>query len=101
MEKREFRRIVTPYSRILAKHIKPRLHHSYRKWLLFYLDYCFKYSRDTRSRSTLPHFLEKLRSKKCTLMECEQAAHAVELLFIMREAKPGEKPLRKEHCAAG
>jgi len=36
----------------------------YRKWLRYYIDFCFKYQFDPKKSESLPDFINKLRDKK-------------------------------------
>lgn len=56
------------------------LHVHYKKWLRYFIDFCRKYSPETRPEQ-VRLFIEKLKSKKQTPQQCKQAAHAVSLFF--------------------
>ncbi len=73
------------------------LHELYKKWLLYYLDFCRKYKFPPRQEKSLPPFLKKLQDKQQSKMQQEQAAAAAtqnqafnSLLFFYRHV------LRKE-----
>ena len=53
----------------------------YKKWLRFYLDYCQKYHFDPTRGESLSHFLNKLREKKQTKLQQQQASHAISLYY--------------------
>jgi hypothetical protein len=55
------------------------LHNYDRKWLRYDLDYCNKCQLPLLSSGSLPHFLNKLREKKQTGFQQEQAGEAVSL----------------------
>ncbi len=56
----------------IAEHHQPH----FRRWLRFYLDYCWKYQRDSSRRSSLSAFYEKLRDKGQADWQRQQAQQA-------------------------
>jgi len=53
------------YYALLARHqIPEKLHPHFLKWLWYYLDFCRKYNFKEADKKSLPHFIEKLKSKK-------------------------------------
>ncbi len=70
------------------------LHELYKKWLLYYLDFCRKYKFPPRQEKSLPPFLKKLQDKQQSKMQQEQAAVAIILYYdILRESgKLGTAP---------
>jgi site-specific recombinase XerD len=66
---------------LAAKNISENLRVHYKKWLRFYLDFCSKYHRDTNKTESLADFQQKLREKRQTEIQQQQAGHAVSLYF--------------------
>lgn len=54
----------------------------YLKWLRYYLDFCQKYRESPSHKENLTPFLNKLRTKHQTDLQCKQAHHAVTLITI-------------------
>jgi len=65
------------------------LHAHYRKWLRYFLDFSRKYSPSEAKSEQVRLFTEKLKSKKQTLQQCTQAAHAVSLFFESQKLQNG------------
>jgi len=68
----------------------------YRKWLRYYLDFCAKYQPPNSKSERVRLFIEKLRKKKQTPEQQQQAGHAVSLYFDEQKGKmtPSCLPLR-------
>lgn len=66
---------------LVERNISGTYHIHYKKWLRFYLDFCEKYLIDSSRRESLDAFLQKLRDKKQTETQRQQAAHAVSLYY--------------------
>ena len=62
----------------------------FKKWLRFYLDFCFKYEFDPENNASLPPFMEKLTSKGQSKMLRRQAYHAVQLYYSLKRSTGGE-----------
>lgn len=60
-------------------------HGYYLKWIRYFLDYCAKYNQENASAERVRLFLDKLRSKGQSEIQCRQAAHAVSLYMEMSE----------------
>jgi integron integrase len=72
--------VVSQYDAVLKKQKIAVSHYGeYRKWLRFFLDFCAKYPEPTETFRRLEPFLEKLREKKQSEGQREQAAHAIAL----------------------
>lgn len=56
----------------------------YKKWLRYYLDFCDKYPVPDANSDRVRLFCEKLRDKKQSESQREQAAHAVSLYLEMK-----------------
>lgn len=66
----------------------------FRKWLLYYCDFCHKYQKPYDSAESLDAFLDKLAQKKQPLSYRNQAADAISFYFKMlryRESVPAKK----------
>ena len=76
------RDILTRFQAILVKRAVPPAQHSYyKKWLRFYLDFCFKYEMKDSNKESLTQFIAELRKKNQTSDQQEQAAHAISLYY--------------------
>jgi integron integrase len=69
------------------------LHGLHKKWLRYFLDFCRKYDLPPAHRESLPRFVQKLKEKKQTTAQLEQAARAVTLYHEILKAK---SPSNKE-----
>ena len=77
------------YDTTLAQHhIPEKLHPYYLKWLRYYLDFCRKYNFKEADKKSLPHFIEKLKAKKQTDQQQNQAFEAIS---IFHEIEPVNK----------
>jgi len=69
--------ILASFDDILKRReIPARLHIHYRKWLRYFLDFCFKYSPPETKSEQVKLFIAKLRSKKQSPELCKQAQNA-------------------------
>jgi hypothetical protein len=66
---------------IKNKQIPDSIRPLYIKWLRYYFDFCKKYHFGHSRRESLPQFLEKLREKKQTSQQLQQAAQAINLYY--------------------
>lgn len=74
----------TAYDAVLIQNNVPIQQRAfYKKWLRYYWDFCHKYHFSTEKASSLPAFIEKLRSKHQSDVLCEQAKQAVLLYFSL------------------
>jgi hypothetical protein len=76
--------LASRYATWMARHdvaVEHRPH--YNKWLRYYWDFCQKYAREPTERQSFPAFREKLRSKKQSDSQCQQASAAVSLYYEM------------------
>lgn len=55
------------------------------KWLQFYFDFCTKYHHSKSATESLPPFLLKLKEKKQTASQLQEAKQAVKLFFQLVE----------------
>jgi integron integrase len=59
----------------------------FKKWLRYYLDFCAKYQFHATGKESLPEFLGKLREKKQTKAQQEQAAYAIRVFYEIVDEK--------------
>lgn len=77
----------------------------YKKWLRYFYDFSANDLNSGDKPEKVKRFLEKLRSKNQTPMQCQQAAHAVSLYFEMQSferqpEKPADGPNSSPHRIA-
>lgn len=63
--------------------VDARRHGEYRKWLLYYLDFCRKYGHGYLEERSLALFTEKLKDKGQRPFQIEEASRAVRLYCRM------------------
>ena len=61
--------------------VPPAAHVHYRKWLMYYLDFCLKYRHPPRDPDSLQDFLQKLASKNQSGAQQEQAVHSISIYY--------------------
>ncbi len=66
-----------------SKDIPANQHSYFLKWRRFYLDFCDKYTFDPHDPQSLPHFLEKLQSKRQGTFQQQQATEAVRIFLAI------------------
>jgi integron integrase len=71
---------------------------SFKKWLRYYLDFCAKYQFHATGKESLPAFLGKLREKRQTKAQQEQAAYAIRVFY---EIVDGKTPSRRSPVGQG
>ena len=54
---------------------------NYKKWLRYYLDFCFKYNYNHLNEDSVKLFIEKLKEKGQNSQQQKQAFHAVSLYY--------------------
>jgi integron integrase len=80
--------VLTRFEAILEKRaVAPIQRAAYKKWLRYFLDFCTKYSVPKNRSDQVRLFIDKLREKRQTPFQQNQAAHAVSLYFEM-QSKP-------------
>jgi integron integrase len=70
------------------------------KWLRYYLDFCQKYRKPEAEEGTLASFLDKLREKKQTKAQQEQASQAITLYYELIQARGGGNEVRSSQEVA-
>ncbi len=74
--------VLAQFNAILKQRKVPeRFHADYRKWLRYFLDFRSKYPPPDSRSEQVRLFIEKLRAKKQTPKQLNQAAHALSLFF--------------------
>ena len=90
--------IIVSYDALLVRKQIPRAAlQNYRKWLRYYLDFCDKYKFSPSETTSPQHFLKKLKEKKQSEIQQNQARHAI-LLF--QELKTENVPSLAKKAAA-
>jgi len=72
-------------NRMKTDGVSVEMHQEYLKWLRYYLDFCARYVVVHDETERLHLFIEKLRQKRQSDMQCQVAAKAVTLYFQMGE----------------
>jgi len=53
----------------------------YKKWLRYYLDFCYKYKHNPQTSESLPKFINKLRDKKQSKQQQKQAFDSIIIYY--------------------
>ena len=80
--------LLISYNRELGyKNIPAKEQQYYVKWLRYYLDFCNKYKFNPADVGSIPHFIEKLHSKRQSGFQKQQAKNAIKIYLglIARE----------------
>lgn len=82
--------ILNRFDAILEKRaVAPKQRADYKKWLRYFLDFCTKYPVPEARPDQVRLFIDKLRTKRQTPFQQNQATHAVSLfLKCSAKAKP-------------
>ncbi len=92
--------LVKKYDRLLINSdIPPNEYPACRKWLRFYLDFCKKYQHGYADNESLISFVAKLKSKKQSAFQQNQAQKAVNLYYSGIKNKTLVPISAKEHPA--
>ena len=78
-----------------SKTVPKKYHGLYKKWLQYYLDFCRKYDFSPDNPESLPHFIQKLRDKKQTEIQQEQANVAITLYYQLLKAGALEREIKE------
>jgi integron integrase len=63
------------------------------KWCRYFLDYCDKYPAAISQAEQLPFFIEKLKAKRQSELQCRQAIYAVSAFFaVQKQDAPAKLP---------
>ena len=66
----------------------------YRKWLRYYLDFCFKYHHEPVKKDSFAPFVQKLRDKNQTEQQRKQAFDAVSIFSQIEKEKADQDELQ-------
>ncbi len=81
------------YTTCLARHgVAVAQQPHYTKWLRYYWDFCQKYAREPTARQSFPPFREKLRAKRQSEAQCQEAEAAVSLYYELVGPAPARDP---------
>ena len=79
------------YDALLVKRGVPlTVHFYYRKWLRYYLDFCFKYYHDKSKKESFSYFIKKLKNKNQTGQQQKQAFHVVSIFYGIKNTDQDE-----------
>lgn len=98
--------VMNDYCALLGhREIPPANIEHYKKWLRYFYDFYAKYLDTDDKPEKVKLFLDKLRSKNQTPVQCQQAAHAISLYFEMQSLerqpqKPADVPHSEPHPIA-
>lgn len=77
--------------RIIQKFIPNQNRPYFRKWLKYYLDFCYKYRLPADDQQSLPIFIKKLQEKKQQEFQVKQAVYAISIYYeIIKNKYCGE-----------
>lgn len=84
--------LTAAYNHFMSQqHVKAQQQIYFRKWLRYYVDFCYTYKKRYDSRLSLDAFLVKLADKKQPENLRLQAKDAVSLYLLMLEHRPSEE----------
>ena len=94
--------ILARFDAILEKRAIAPIHHAaYKKWLRYFLDFRIKYPVPQPRPDQVRQFIDKLREKRQSPAQQNQAAHAVSLYFEMqRQGKTSAADFDKDSATA-
>ena len=72
---------------LIKKGVPQPAHFHYKKWLRYYLDFCFKYQHDPANRESFAPFVQKLKDKSQSERQREQAFNAVSIYYQIEKKK--------------
>ena len=75
-------------AQLIEAGILPEDHAFFKKWLRYYVDFCFKYDHDSKHIESLPHFINKLREKNQTRQQQKQAYDSILIYYAMYNIRP-------------
>ena len=83
---------------LINNKIPQRDQYFYLKWLRYYLDFCHKYRLKEYDTQSLPDFINKLKEKKQTAAQQQQAAKAIKIYYgfiLSQYGSPQKEPAKK------
>ena len=75
---------------LVKKKIPQRFHSHYLKWLRYYLDFCQRYRFSESNPQSLPNFIRKLKEKRQTDAQQNQANEAIHIYYELIRSKPSD-----------
>jgi hypothetical protein len=75
---------------LIRKGMPVPAHSHYRKWLRYYLDFCFKYHHKPANKKSFAPFVQKLKDKNQTEQQRNQAFDAVSIFYQIEKKKSGQ-----------
>lgn len=95
--------LVKQFNTLLVKNKIPRRNQGhYLKWLRYYLDFCHKYGLKVSDTQSLPDYIGKLKEKKQTTAQQQQAAKAIGIYYSLIQSQsdpPLKKPALQSHTS--
>jgi len=82
---------------LVTSSVPPKEYAAYKKWLLFYLDFCKKYTHPYVEPKSLSLFCDKLREKHQNNAQRLQAQLAIKLYYAGLSPEPDTLPLHQVH----
>jgi hypothetical protein len=80
--------LIEQFKELLVKSkIDQRYRNHYIKWLRYYLDFCHKYEFNRYTHESFPFFLAKLKEKKQTVAQQQQAHKAISIYYEFVRSK--------------
>lgn len=73
---------------LIKDRVPSKDHVFFKKWLRYYIDFCFKYGHDLKYTESLPHFINKLREKNQTKQQQKQAYDSILIYYAMHDIHP-------------
>ena len=74
---------------LITNRIPQKAHFLYLKWLRYYLDFCHKYGLKEYDTQSLTPFINKLKEKKQTAAQQQQAAEAIQIYYGLIQSQYG------------
>ena len=75
---------------LIKKGVPQTAHAHYRKWLRYYLDFCFKYHHDPANKESFAPFVQKLKDKNQTGKQRKQAFGAISIFYQLEKEKTAQ-----------
>ena len=84
--------LFTQYLKLLEKRGVPAANFAECiKWCRYFFDYCDKYPASFSQEEQLPFFIEKLKAKRQSELQCRQATYAVSVFFAVQKQDASAK----------
>ncbi len=75
-------------AQLIKAGVLPKNHAFFKKWLRYYVDFCFKYGHDSKHIESLSHFINKLREKSQSRQQQKQAYDSILIYYAMYNIHP-------------